>query len=139
MLMMMTMTMRKAVVVGFGLLALLAVARVDVSASAGGGVNYGVDISFPIHHANVSVNYDYLPHQVLPSLYPTPSLYRDMPPQPLGDRQAGYDAFIRGCTDRYGPARCWEYEEDRIAVGLRQPRSMVNYTENVSPAEAAAP
>lgn len=100
--------------------------------SAGGAINYGVDVSFPIHHRNVSVNYDYLPHQVLPSLYPTPLLYRDMPPQPLGNRQAGYDEYMKGCTDRYEPAKCWEYEEDRITVGLRQPQSMVNYTENVS-------
>ena len=51
-------------------------------------ISYGVDVSFPIHHKKASNNYDYLPHNVDPENNPVPQEYKDMPVQPLGDRQA---------------------------------------------------
>ncbi|KAG7374848.1 ankyrin repeat domain protein [Nitzschia inconspicua] len=90
---------------------------------------YGVDVSMPIHHKDtVSINYDYFPHNVLPSLYPTPQMFRNMPIQPLGDRKAFYHQFMEECRVRYGD-RCDEYKEYRIQTNLKQPKSMVNYTE----------
>lgn len=96
-------------------------------------IDYGVDVSFPIHHGNVSTNYDFLPHNILPALYPTPHLYEDMPIQPLGNRQALYDDYMQGCVKKFGnkAKKCWEFEKDRIAMSLRQPQSMINYTETV--------
>jgi prolyl 4-hydroxylase len=51
--------------------------------------------------------------------------------QPLGDRQKFYDDFIKSCADAYGRQgpRCYDTEADRIAMALRQPRSMQNYTQ----------
>ena len=97
-------------------------------------IEYGVDISFPMHHGNVSINYDSLPHNVLPTLYPMPHLYEDMPLQPLGNRQRLYNEFMEGCVHKFSKssAACWEMEQDRIAMNLRQPQSMINYTETVS-------
>jgi hypothetical protein len=139
-------------VVGLNLCVLLVAAAASSSSSP--RPSYGVDVSFPMHHhRNVSTNYDYLPHNVLPSLYPTPSPYRNMALQPLGNRQSVYDNFMAGCLARYNGggggggdgsnsndnnsnsnsnSRCWEYEHDRIEMGLNHPMSMVNYTENVS-------
>jgi len=54
-------------------------------------------------------------------------------PNPLGvDTQAEYERLIEGCADHYGPhkgQRCYANEDERIAMNLRQPKSMVNYTE----------
>ena len=54
---------------------------------------------------------------------------------PLGtDKQAQYEANMQGCIDYYdkaghdGHEACWEVELERIAMNLRQPQSMVNYT-----------
>lgn len=97
-------------------------------------VQYGVDISFPMQHNFASTNYAWLPHNVDPSI-PTPEQYKGMPVQPLGDRQAAYDEFINGCIEKFGGKkkggadRCRYSERDRIAMSLRQPRSMQNYTE----------
>jgi hypothetical protein len=88
-------------------------------------VEYGVDVSFPIHHARVSTNYPWLEHN-LDSSTPTPSQYRDMPIQPLGDRQKFYDDFVAGCVKHFGKkgTRCTMTERDRIEMALRQPQSM---------------
>jgi prolyl 4-hydroxylase len=115
--------------------------------------SYGVDISMPMHHHDVSTNYVYLPHNVLPSLYPTPQLYREMPLQTLGNRKQVYQQFLEDCRTHYRKKNkpynvaadtttnnngdgnsnttslCDEYEDHRIATNLRQPKSMVNYTE----------
>ena len=90
-----------------------------------GQVDYGVDVSFPMHHEKVSTNYDWLSHNVYDDV-PTPKEFRDMPLQPLGDRQAIYDHMIKGCVEYYGDKgyRCLEYEKDRVAMSLRQPQSM---------------
>ena len=50
---------------------------------------------------------------------------------PLGDRAALYDEFITGCREYYGKKAhaCDETERDRLAMSLRQPQSMVNYTD----------
>jgi hypothetical protein len=40
---------------------------------------------------------------------------------------------MRGCVQKLGKKgkKCWEFEEDRVAMSLRQPQSMINYTETV--------
>ena len=87
-------------------------------------VEYGVDVSFPIHH-EISTNYAWLPHNVDPSI-PTPEEYKDMPVNPLGNRKAAYDEFIEGCVAKFGARgnRCRETERDRLEMSLRQPQSM---------------
>jgi prolyl 4-hydroxylase len=94
-------------------------------------VSYGVDVSFPIHYNHVSDNYAWLPHNVDPQNHPTPDKYKDMPVQPLGDRQSFYNDFINGCVEHFGTKgrRCLETERDRYEMSLRQPQSMQNYTE----------
>ena len=92
---------------------------------------YGVDVSFPIHKWEVSTNYPWLPHNSDPANNPTPKQYQDMPIQPLGDVQAAYTSFLDGCRDHYGKKgrACDQTEKDRIAMNLRQPQSMQNYTD----------
>jgi hypothetical protein len=78
-------------------------------------VEYGVDISFPIHHRQPSDNYPWLP-----------SSKEGMAVQPLGDRQAFYKNYIDGCVKTFGnkSRRCETNENDRVAMSLRQPQSM---------------
>lgn len=97
----------------------------------GNAPDYGVDVSFPMHHSKVSTNFAWLPHNVDSSV-PTPSKYQDMVVQPLGDRQKFYDDFMDSCVKAYGTKgkRCYGTEQDRIDMTLRQPQSMQNYTEN---------
>jgi hypothetical protein len=92
-------------------------------------VEYGVDVSFPMHHRTASTNYPWLPHNE-DSSAPTPFKYRGMPIQPLGDKQAFYEDFVDSCTKHFGKKgkRCAETERDRIDMALRQPQSMQNYT-----------
>lgn len=94
-------------------------------------VEYGVDISFPIHHATTSDNYAWLPHNLEPESHATPRKYRDMSVQPLGDTNARYKEFIEGCATAFGNKgkRCYQCEADRVAMSLRQPQSMQNYTD----------
>eukprot|EP00804_Cyclotella_cryptica_P021530 CCRYP_005823-RB/>CCRYP_005823-RB protein AED:0.42 eAED:0.42 QI:104/1/1/1/0.66/0.5/4/324/478 len=94
---------------------------------------YGVDVSFPIHHSKLSTNYAWLPHNLDKSL-PVPKEYEGMPVQYLGDKQAEYDAFMKGCHEHYGKkgdtwSACSVTEVDRIEMSFRQPASMQNYTE----------
>ena len=87
-----------------------------------------------MHHASVSTNYPWLPHNVQPENYPTPPEYEGMPIQPLGNREAFYRDMILGCIIHYGVEggkKCIGNEEYRIEMSLRQPQSMVNYTELV--------
>ena len=46
----------------------------------------------------------------------------------LGDRKTFYENFMNGCREAYPGTSCDDYERDRIAMSLRQPQSMVNYT-----------
>jgi prolyl 4-hydroxylase len=96
-----------------------------------GTLNYGVDLSFPIHKSKVSTNYPWLPHNVDPVNNPTPSEYKDMPIQYLGDTQKRYDEYLQGCRDKYRKPKniCDISERDRVAMSLRQPQSMQNYTD----------
>lgn len=95
--------------------------------------SYGVDVSFPIHREKVSTNYLWLPHNKDPMHNPIPPEYKDMPLQPLGDRTKFYEEVMRGCYDRYdkgNKGRSCDYSErDRVAMSLRQPKSMQNYTD----------
>lgn len=96
-------------------------------------VSYGVDVSSPMHHGFVSTNYPWLPHNQDPGSHRTPREYKDMPLQPIGDRAKFYDELIQGCRDFYDGGKkgrtCDSTERDRIAMSLRQPSSMQNYTE----------
>jgi hypothetical protein len=90
-------------------------------------VEYGVDVSYPMHYRNVSVNYAWLPHNMDPVHNDVPPEYKDMVVQPLGDRQSFYDSYLAGCKEKWGAkgvARCQANEDDRIAMTLRQPQSM---------------
>jgi prolyl 4-hydroxylase len=93
-------------------------------------VHYGVDVSFPIHHETVSKNYASLPHNLDESVA-TPKEFEDMPVQPLGNRQKFYDDFLSSCVNSFGKRgqRCISNEEERVAMSLRQPQSMENYTD----------
>lgn len=94
-------------------------------------VEYGVDVSWPMHYAAISTNYPWLEHNVDPNV-PTPKEYEDMVAQPLGDRQQFYKDYLDGCRASFGAkgsSRCTSNEIDRIAMTLRQPQSMQNYTE----------
>jgi hypothetical protein len=95
------------------------------------GSDYGMDISFPMAHASVSTNFPWLPHNVDPSIE-TPEEYKGMPLQPLSDRQAFYENYMKGCVDTFEGKgeRCIENERERVAMNLRQPQSMKNYTEH---------
>lgn len=90
-------------------------------------VEYGVDVSFPMHYGKVSVNYAWLPHNMDPVHNDVPPEYKDMVVQPLGDRQSFYDSYMAGCKEKWGKRgepRCQGNEDDRIAMTLRQPQSM---------------
>lgn len=94
-------------------------------------VEYGVDVSFPMHRSKVSTNYPWLPHNVDPENNPTPDEYKGMPLQPLGNVQKFYDDYVQGCRDKYGKHGhlCDSTESDRVEMSLRQPASMTNYTD----------
>ncbi|KAG7347910.1 ankyrin repeat domain protein [Nitzschia inconspicua] len=69
------------------------------------GIPYGVDCSFPIHYKNLRCN-GLLPEQ-----------------------ESIYGTFMEGCYAKYGSKHCDDYENDRIEMNLKQPESMVNYTD----------
>lgn len=75
---------------------------------------YGVDISFPIHHASVSTNFPWLENNHNGS----------QPLQVLGDKQSFYEDFLRSCRQKDGLS-CDEAENFRIETNLNQPPSMV--------------
>lgn len=79
----------------------------------------------PIHHMHISDNYAEYPWNIDPSTE-TPSQYKDMAVQPLGNRQQFYKEMIDACVEFYGKKgyRCKEYEQDRVEMSLRQPQSM---------------
>jgi len=95
--------------------------------------NYGVDVSFPIHRGEVSTNYPWLPHNADPDNHPVPKEYKDMPIQRLGNKKEFYRNFMQGCYDEYQKGKkggmCDATEHDRVAMSLRQPKQMTNYTE----------
>lgn len=73
---------------------------------------YGVDISFPQHHATILSSSSSLP-----------------PLLQLPGRQDFYDHFLETCrSHNTKPEICDENEVDRIDMNIRQPQSMVNYT-----------
>ncbi|KAL7541309.1 hypothetical protein ACHAWF_006902 [Thalassiosira exigua] len=87
-----------------------------------GQPTYGVDVSFPIHHMQISDNYAWDRKE------------GEKPVQYLGDKQAEWDAFLKGCEEHYGGTNkaysaCRATEQDRVEMALRQPKSMQNYTE----------
>ncbi|GAX21453.1 hypothetical protein FisN_10Hu032 [Fistulifera solaris] len=87
----------------FLFLILLTIFAVHIQAQA----SYGVDCSFPIHGKDFRCG--------------------DL----LGDRHNFYEHFMEGCRKHYGSKanRCDVTENDRIAMSIRQPQSMVNFTD----------
>jgi prolyl 4-hydroxylase len=84
-----------------------------------------------MHHMKVSDNYPWLPHNHDNASLPVPDKYKEMPIQPLGNKQKFYDDYVQGCVEYYGKKkgnRCYANERERITMNLRQPKSMVNYT-----------
>jgi len=95
-------------------------------------VEYGVDVSFPIHHSKISDNFAWLPHNLDPEHVKTPEQYKNKAVNPLGDRQKFYDEFLDSCIKYYGRkggSRCLASEQGRYEMSLRQPKSMRNYTD----------
>lgn len=96
---------------------------------------YGFDVSFPMlgKVPKVSTNYPWLQHNVDPENNPMPEQYKDMPIQPLGDRQSFYNEYIQGCRDYWKEDGkdhlCDEYEIQRLEHNTDQIPSMVNYTD----------
>ena len=66
-----------------------------------------------------------------PENNPTPKKYKDMPIQPLGDRTKFYQNYVNSCVKKFGTKgqRCVSNEQGRMAMSLRQPQSMTNYTD----------
>jgi len=93
--------------------------------------DFGVDVSWPIHHGSISTNYAWLPHNLDPVNHATPKEYLGMPVQPLGDRSKVYQEFMSGCREFFGTrgSRCDATETERIKMNLDQPCRMTNYTE----------
>jgi prolyl 4-hydroxylase len=94
---------------------------------------YGADISIPVHHLRVSTNYPWLPHNVDPENNPTPEQYKDMPIQPLGDKQSFYDQFMQRWRESLieegaDPEYADNEEYERILGNLEQPAIVVNFT-----------
>jgi prolyl 4-hydroxylase len=60
-----------------------------------------------------------------------PKKLKEQVVQPLGDRQTIYDDFLSSCVKSFGSKgqRCVGNERERIAMSLRQPQSMTNYTD----------
>ena len=77
-----------------------------------GQPSYGVDVSFPVHYTR---------------LVPDEHLGQDF----LHSRQKLYDDFMDGCRQHYSSnaKACDITEEDRVAMSVRQPASMQNYTD----------
>lgn len=87
-----------------------------------------------MHYSSVSTNYHWLPHNQDPEKFPTPDRFKNMEIQPLGDVQANYEQYMKGCYDFYEKQspdlglRCYKLERDRIALTGRQPKTRRNYT-----------
>lgn len=103
----------------------------SVTAEQDEPVEYGVDVSAPMHNMKVSNNYPWLPHNADPQNNPTPPEYAGMPIQWLGNKQEQYDKMIKGCSVKYPKPKgiCAQVELDRVQMALRQPSSMQNYTD----------
>lgn len=99
-------------------------------------VEYGTDISYPMHYNTVSKNYPWLAHNVDPGNNPTPPEFEGVPVNHLGDMQSPYETFMSQCREAnrnpkrppVDRSRCDESEAGRIRMNLMQPQSMINYT-----------
>ena len=89
-------------------------------------VEYGVDVSFPIHNVHISEN-----HAVKQFFDSTDLLSNDQDDlkivQPLGDRQIFYETFLQGCRDfHYTNGKlCDNAEEERLTNNRDQPQTMM--------------
>ena len=88
-----------------------------VASEDNGHPYYGVDVSYPIHHASASTNFAWVENN-----------NQSEPLQILGDRQSFYSEFLNGCRNNLGSherSKCDEMEQHRIRQNLMQPPSMV--------------
>jgi len=91
-------------------------------------VEYGVDISYPIHRYKASENYEWFPFNQNPDL-PVPKIMQGQPVQIMGTKQEEYMNHMKGCWEKYDKPSCSQTEKDRVDMNLRQPQSMQNYTD----------
>jgi prolyl 4-hydroxylase len=86
---------------------------------------YGVDHSFPIHHAECKAH---------PSSSILENLMGGIAEEERNSLswnvQTKYDEFMRGCREAYPGSGCDNTERDRVKMNKRQPASMQNYTES---------
>ena len=80
--------------------------------------NYGVDVSFPMHHPFDEFNLEKMSHEN----------HKDSINRPLGDRNQFYHNYMQGCRDKYDGGnrhgQCDNHEQGRILMTLSQPRKM---------------
>jgi hypothetical protein len=88
-------------------------------------VEYGVDVSFPIHNTQVSTNYPWLPHNVDPANHRTPAKYKNMPLQVLGDRDQFYKDYISGCNKKYPKVGFWNVASRLLLFFFLLPKTNV--------------
>jgi hypothetical protein len=85
--------------------------HVDNILSSSSSLEYGVDISWPMHHhRSIAIS--------------TPSL-GDV----VNNMDSHYHDYMLGCRYQYpSDDLCEQYERDRIEMNLEQPPAMINYT-----------
>lgn len=91
-------------------------------------VEYGVDISYPIHRYRASENYDWFHFNQNPGQV-VPRQMQGQPVQIMGNKQREYINHMKGCWEFYEESSCKQTEKDRVHMNLRQPQSMQNYTD----------
>eukprot|EP00980_Cylindrotheca_fusiformis_P021174 scaffold8136_cov127-Cylindrotheca_fusiformis.AAC.14 len=85
-----------------------AVLGMAAAPSANAQGDYGLDCSWPIHSTDMKCG------------------------NLLGDRKKVYEEYLQGCREKWGAKgarRCDEAEAGRLDMSIKQPQSMVNYTD----------
>ncbi|KAL7443635.1 hypothetical protein ACHAXM_009074 [Skeletonema potamos] len=84
--------------------------------NAASAQNFGLDVSFPIHHNFIGSD----------NLSATNEVFGD-------DRVETYSKYIQGCIERYGGheanSLCKRNDEERLRLNLDQPKAQTNYTD----------
>jgi len=90
--------------------------------------SYGIDVSWPMQSREVSDRYAWLDEEASMS-----NKNSSIPITNLPDRNKVYSDYIRGCIEMYDLGKpgstCQANEEERIAMNLRQPQAVKNYTD----------
>jgi prolyl 4-hydroxylase len=83
-----------------------------------GEISYGVDVSWPTHQ-----------HHLLEVPWGTAdSSDGDEEESGPNTRLEAYHEFMEGCYEQYSVETCESNEYDRVAMNLRQPQTVTNYT-----------